>query len=544
MIITVKEIKYKWLTAFLITLFLFLLVNLFLFPLFNSGDDVFLMYTLAGGYGETPTNLLHYNHIWHPLLGWLVKTLFLVLPAINWYTVVLLFFQWCGWSVVLYFFLKSFRWKTSLVIFLITFFFFGIKMQLSLTFTSTAWILAAGSFLLLLNKVSTSFKKVDYFIIPILLVCAGLLRLHVLLVQVILFIPIFLLYQRKAYKKWGPVFIVVLVIVCLFNIQHKAFYKRNIPNWEKQEKVRQSLFYAFNRPLQSKNTFNSIFKDSTEQTFYFRQFFFDTNFISENRMAEIGHALVRPRDFKESEDVEGLYWFFIGSRVYIMLFTICFFVIAVQKIFIVTFRRWVISTACVFGLLGYLFFFLKFTEPIYQGLWLLLFLYLILAVRNAGVIHNLRRNKNAFSLLLFLLPIIWMAVQIYKKDSQNRKDNKIFKCFISEIQRHPDKLFVTTDDNIPFGSFYIWDSPSKLKARNIIYKDRVITYTYKNTLQQFSITDLMVSIYQNPNVLLLGSDFFELGNYYRDTKNINISLTENLSGYGCLRVRKVSKKLF
>ena len=71
-----SEIKNKWVAAFCIVFLSFLMVNVFLFPLFNSGDDVFLMYTLAGGYGETPTNLLHYNHVWHPILGWVVKTLF------------------------------------------------------------------------------------------------------------------------------------------------------------------------------------------------------------------------------------------------------------------------------------------------------------------------------------------------------------------------------------------------------------------------------------------------------------------------------------
>src|ERR1700730_5022605 len=58
-------------------------------PIYNSGDDVYLLYLLDGGFGGGPTNLLHYSSGLHPWLGWVIKTLFTMVPGINWYSVLL-----------------------------------------------------------------------------------------------------------------------------------------------------------------------------------------------------------------------------------------------------------------------------------------------------------------------------------------------------------------------------------------------------------------------------------------------------------------------
>src|SRR6188474_3356665 len=135
--------KHKWIFSFCIVLLSFSAVCIFLFPILNSGDDVFLMYTLAGGYGEAPTNLLHYNHVWQPAVGWVLKSLFEISPGFNWYTVFLLCVQMMGCIAMLYVLLNRFKVYTALLIYLVFFFFIEARILLSLNFSSSAWVLAA-----------------------------------------------------------------------------------------------------------------------------------------------------------------------------------------------------------------------------------------------------------------------------------------------------------------------------------------------------------------------------------------------------------------
>ena len=64
------------LCASLFTLFLFMLFLFLVKPIYDTGEDVYILYLLSGGFGNSPTELLHYNHGLHPYLGYLLKTLF------------------------------------------------------------------------------------------------------------------------------------------------------------------------------------------------------------------------------------------------------------------------------------------------------------------------------------------------------------------------------------------------------------------------------------------------------------------------------------
>ena len=76
-------------SALLINIILFSGLFAFAFPIYNSGDDVFLLYTLSGGFGQPPTELLHYQYGMHPYLGLLLKNLFIQYPGFNWYSLLL-----------------------------------------------------------------------------------------------------------------------------------------------------------------------------------------------------------------------------------------------------------------------------------------------------------------------------------------------------------------------------------------------------------------------------------------------------------------------
>ena len=302
-----SRFKYPWFTSFGIVLLLFILVNFVFFPLFNSGDDVFLLYNLSGGFGDTPTHLLHYDHIWHPVLAKPVAWLYSNYPTLNWYTLLLLSFQIAGCTATLYVLSRRFHAVTALGIFLLLFCFIGSRALLSLTFTYSAWIIAAGGFCLLLHEsIGVKRKWFNLVFAGILLLLAGLLRLQVLLAVTVLFIPVFLMNARYKFRIWVPIMLAVWVLVYLSNLQQKQYYRTHIPGWAQEEKMRQSLFYSFNRPNNWKRPLLEVFRDSTEAALYGGQFFFDTSFFSAKRVSEISKALTRVRDFREKDDWQAL----------------------------------------------------------------------------------------------------------------------------------------------------------------------------------------------------------------------------------------------
>ena len=81
------------LSALLVNVILFSCVFAFAFPIYNSGDDVYLLYTLSGGFGQAPTELLHYHYGMHPYMGWMLKNLFTQYPGFNWYSLLFYLFQ-------------------------------------------------------------------------------------------------------------------------------------------------------------------------------------------------------------------------------------------------------------------------------------------------------------------------------------------------------------------------------------------------------------------------------------------------------------------
>lgn len=197
-----SAIKHKWVTSIAVNLLLFLLVNLFLFPIFNSGDDVFLLYTLSGGYGDAPTNLLYYNHVWHPVLGWKIKWWFENFPGVNWYTVFLMGLQVISCTGLLYRLFKKFKAGSALLLYLLFFCFIELRVIEWLNFSSTAWITAVAGFILLLDAVKQKRIGGQIILSVLLLLVAGLLRLHIIAAVAILFMPAFLMYTLKEYKIW------------------------------------------------------------------------------------------------------------------------------------------------------------------------------------------------------------------------------------------------------------------------------------------------------------------------------------------------------
>jgi hypothetical protein len=129
-----------------------------------------------------------------------------------------------------------------------------------------------------------------------------------------------------------------------------------------------------------------------------------------------------------------------------------------------------------------------------------------------------------------------MGIRIYKTDADSRIKHKKFQCMVSELQKHSDKLFIATDDLLPMPFYSVWDVPSENKITNLVYKDRVTTFSYQSTAQEFGIKDMMLSILTNSKVQMLGNEIPELKKYYQVKCGVEIDLVKAGNTFNCLNV--------
>jgi hypothetical protein len=529
-----KRLKYfaeqhTWKLCFLVTAGFFLIFLLITCSLYNSGDDAFFAYTLSGGYGEPGTNLLHYNYGWHYWLGSVIRQLFTWFPGINMYTAALVFFHFLACSSIGYVFFRRLQVGPAIFYFFTFFIFIEARQLLSLNYSGTAFITAASGASLFIYLLEEKFFKPAGFILGIaLLILAGMLRLHISVVVMALFLPVvFTRLRKQALYYCITVFLVVAGSLLLLNELHEEHYKKNIPGWKDQENYRQALIYSYNRPIK-KTIPAGLFRDSGEQELFFAGFLYDTSRFSLERVKKMSKNIVRKRLLNDKEDSQGLYWFFIETRIYLLLFS----AVILSLLFQQKKRepgKWLWSLGLVLGTYSLLFIFLKINEHIHLGLLMILWLHLVMHMSRQNKLLPVDKKQAAILSVIFFALVIWMGVRLFKQDRVNRINHQRFLCAVKEINKYPKKLFVATYDVFPLNFISIWDSPLTFPANNLLYKDRLLARLHLNTLQKFGITHFSQALTSDSNLLLLGPPLQEISNL---PKRVSINM-------GCLEIRKL-----
>src|ERR1700730_13998840 len=138
-----KRILYSNLfSSVAITLTIFILFFLLCKPIVNADDDFYFLYTLSGGFGDSPSNLLHYNYAWNPILTWPIVELFKHFPKFNWYTFTLLCFHFASCVNLLYCLFTIFKKPFAIIVFLSFFIFVESRLLLSLHYSHASIITA------------------------------------------------------------------------------------------------------------------------------------------------------------------------------------------------------------------------------------------------------------------------------------------------------------------------------------------------------------------------------------------------------------------
>lgn len=513
-------------------LFFTILLNLLTVPLLNSGDDTYCLYTLAGGYGEAPTHLVQYKKLWNPVLGRVVSSLFGMAPGVNWYTVLLLLLHFAGCSFILYTLIRRLGLASAFFFFLGFFIFIEARQLLSLTLTGTAITASMGGLCLLLHQFAQQkIKSTGSVSAFLLLVLAGMLREQVAWLQIALFgsIAIVLLPGREWWRYVMTMLLAVVLLWGFFKIQVME-NKKKVPGWTQQEQFRQALFHAYNRQLVNVPP-PGTFADSTEQQLFYAGFLYDTSRFNNEHLKAIGEKITRSRSLLNPQDRYGLYWFFVEMRVYLLLFAITI-ILLLSAGLSGALQKWCLPLSAYLGVHVILFLWMKITMPLHLGLLGFLWIALAMLIRSGPL--SLNRRKQWLGLVLFAVASGWMLVRLYKENEENKERRATFLCAMAQLKQHPDRLFVATDDTFPINYFYIWDTPANYPASNLVYKDRLITFTHYKTLQRYGIADLTKALGTNPNIVFVGKALPAL-----EALAAPARLSAPLTGFGCLEVRQL-----
>jgi hypothetical protein len=341
----------------------------------------------------------------------------------------------------------------------------------------------------------------------------------------VLFVPALLI--RFPVKRWlTGISILALFILLSFLAyrSHKNYYIRQNPGWAKQEEFRQHLFYAFNRPV---DTGLPVFKDSIERGMFFSFYLYDSTRFTSSRVKEISHGITRGARL-DKKDTAGLYWTFIDLRIYILLFAVFVLYAWVERQKKIL-ARWLPALGIYLAVQAGLYLFLKSTMNIHLGLLLYLWIMFCLSLDPLPAL-DLKKIKNGVMITLWMILSAWMGWRLIRESRENREKNGRLQCMMAEIGAHPGNLFVVFGDILPLSHFHIWDLPARHSLPNVMYKDRMLTFTYPHPLSRFGIRDIDSAVRNDDRVRLVGKPVLD-----------DSVRTGSVDEFKCMDVRAVVK---
>ncbi|GAC1426559.1 MAG: hypothetical protein NVS1B13_23340 [Flavisolibacter sp.] len=276
----------------------------------------------------------------------------------------------------------------------------------------------------------------------------------------------------------------------------------------------------------------------TKDQFIQNWVFYDSSFITPTDLNKFSSQAVFNRFENSSDNLPIIYWTFLNTRVYFLLFLSFIVAFSITKN-VGALKRWMMMSLGPAAILAYLFFFMKTTI----GMYLTFFSAFILA--GFVTLNNLNNKKTSF---WFMWPILificcgWMSVRLYKMNSQNLEAIAGTRCFLNGLKSKPESLFITTTLEFNGNGFYIWDLPSQFPLDNVINKERDITRSYKGTLAKFKIKDLLRELPAHNNIILLGETQLYWQSYYLQRFNLSTEFI-TLPPISCVKAYKIGLKI-
>ena len=128
--------------------------------------------------------------------------------------------------------------------------------------------------------------------------------------------------------------------------------------------------------------------------------------------------------------------------------------------------------------------------------------------------------------------------RIAKINEKNRQHHQLFLKAYQEIARHPDTLFVITEDVFPMDYIGVFDTPKKYPVTNMLYKDLLFNNVAAPTLDRFGMSDIR-EIWTSHHTLFWGRQTHVIRDYFLSVYHQDIQFSTPLPEFPFREVRKL-----
>ncbi|HYF32394.1 MAG TPA: hypothetical protein VD993_14820 [Chitinophagaceae bacterium] len=510
--------QHSLVSALLVNLVLFSGFFVFAFPIYHSGDDVYLLYTLAGGFGQAPTELLHYHYGMHPYLGWMLKNLFVQYPGFNWFTGLLYLFHFIACTAILTLWMR--KNPAAFIAGCYALLFFGIEIHFLLhpSFTNTAFVTAAAGLLMLYvqYRQRSGTNNLQLFIGWLLVFVATMLRLHLLIPALLLSAPFFLFAaSRHQLPRFFVHALATTLFIAAFVLVQRRYYNDNISGWRQEEKYRQTVIAHYNIPKAAYDQQPEATRISAD--FLEKGILWDKDFLSEKQVMATTKAIKLTGAWQQSDFRQKMYWVTIEYRLGIAILALMLFwkfpsLNKREKIAVMS-SGVLLAVMCA-GLL----LFRKLPGYIVTGGMLQWMAFTGLPGRKLFPPSPVRRWLLPLTAALLLS---WSLLRVKKTNLRNIHQYGQWRCAYKQVAKARDKLFVVTDDRFPADYFHVWHTPRRYPLPNLLYKDHFLNNTYQSAFEKFGIQS-STQFLHNTNIVFTGVVPATLLRYYEiKTGNTN-----------------------
>jgi hypothetical protein len=474
---------------------------------------------LAGGFGDPPTEMAHYNYGVHPILGWIAKSLFLINNQFNWYSLLLIAAHYVSCTVILTMVIRRKNILLAYLSYAVLFLVFEGHFMLFMDFTASSAVLGIAALLyLLVHAWERNLGLRQCIITAFLFLFASFYRIHSILPLLGIALPFFVLTVTKK-EKWRSLIVVLAsaIIVLSFNFIHRTWYTAKKADWPQEEAYRQSVYRFFNEASTMKVPAEGE-KWYKEYSLVTKGMLMETSLLPVNRIDSMYHDLKKEGKVHWQVSSNWLKWFYINNRLF---FAVLFFFVLLYG-----WRRKVMAPALLSILLlilGFYFLLIKYKGPTYILVSsMMLISYALLLYNHEQYILQKKLRVGAMIILLFL--VAWSIVRLDRTSKQNINFNWMFKIRYAEIAEHPKILFVGANGSYS-NKFYVFDVPSKYPFHNYLHAESFLTGNYKFIIKRFGIEDLK-GILPSHDVLIRGNISPEQKAYFEQIYGQDIEFSD------------------
>lgn len=494
------------LSASFVNVLLFVVFFILTKPVYDTNEDVYVLYLTSGGFGNPPTGLLHYNYGLNFLLGILLKNLFVVNHTVNWYTLILLCCHYLACTVILYELISRNSTFETWLFYLAGFSVFECKFLLQLNFTNTPLIITIAALMLLLRSPGHYHFMLRMSLSMLLLVLASFFRIHVLIPLTGLSLPfLFYLNRRKTFLQLAAFFCITATIIIVFNRMHQIYYTAAIPGWQQEEDYRQTLYKFYNNKQLYKPAAHEEWY--TESNLIYNNLTVDTSYLSIHKLNQMYAALKQRNHTTVHDTTQEWKWFRINNRIFVTFVVITLLLLKPDKRTVIS---GIVAIMLTVSGLAYLRSAAKLSDYFIISC---CFLFVLLMVQSSNGFRG-RGLLYRGIVVMWLLFTAWGVTRIYKLNLINMQGNNDFKLQCAEIRANPDKLFVIMHDAFALQKFYVFDLPVNFRLQNMVGYEHFGLNIYQPVLLRFNIADIKKMPFYN-NVLFYGRRVPALENYFK-----------------------------